>query len=172
MPRELAKHDGATAEPRLIRGEIPEPGRQVHRKKRSPWERHIQLAKEFPARWDPERGSPSKYGNYSGGWIEVATQLKGGPKERRRKMELDHRRLERLLNDSYPLDRFQIARRTDPGTWCDIRLYIRFLFTMTPEEDTVDRVERRKRYDAMMAHRREVKAQRELENRRRKGDRG
>jgi hypothetical protein len=167
MPSAIAKSEGVV-EPRIIRGEIPEPGRQVRRKKRSPFERHIELAKEFPARWDAAAGE------YKGGWIEVCAQLRkgDGPKARQRAMALDRRRLQSYLESRFPLDRFQIANRTDPGTWCDLRMYVRFLHTLSPEDDARDRAQRRRRYEAMMARRAEVAAQRELENRRSRGARG
>lgn len=158
MPTDLPKT--GMVEPRLIRGELHEPGKHGRRKKKSPWERHIELARQFPARWDPVTES------YHGGWIECAAHLKGGPKARARGLASDRRRLMFYLNDRFPLDRFQIATRTDPGTWCDLRLYMRFLRTLTPEEDAQDRYERRQRYFAMMDRRKEVAAERELERRR------
>jgi hypothetical protein len=165
LPSDLSPAAGLV-EPRLIRGEIPEPGRQIRKKKKSPWERHIQLAREFPARFDPINGTWSSYGPYSGGWVEVAAYLKGGPKARMEARDKDHRRLDMHLNKNFPLERFQVANRCDPGTWCDLHIYIRFLKTLTPEEDRLDRIDRRARYDAMMARRAEKAAERELERRR------
>lgn len=157
MPSELPK-TGAV-EPRIIRGEIPEAGLQVRKKKRSPWERHVELAREFPARLQPD-------GTYAGGWVECAVQMKGGPRARQRMMGNDRRRLMAYVESRFPRERYQIACRTDPGTWCDLRMFIRFLKELTPEEDRLDRIERHKRYEAMMANRRRVAAERELKRRR------
>lgn len=161
MPTPLSPASGVV-EPRLIRGDLPEPGRQIRKKKRSPWERHIELAREFPARWDAAAGE------WKGGWIECGVyMLKGdGPKARHKKRESDRRRIMFYLDRRFPLERFQLAMRCDPDTWCDLRLYIRFIKRLTPEEDRIDRIERRQRYDAMLARRERVKAQRELERRR------
>ena len=161
MPHPLSPASGVS-EPRLIRGDIPEPGRQIRKKKRSPWERHIALAREFPARWDPAERE------WKGGWVEVGVYMRkgDGPKARRKARDLDHRRLQMHLWNRFPLDRFQIAQRCDPGTFCDLRMYMRYLRTLTPEEDRIDRIERHRRYEAMMARRAQVKARRELERRR------
>jgi hypothetical protein len=167
MPAELSPA-GGRVEPRLVRGELPPPGRQIRKKKRSPWERHIELAREFPARWDAAERE------WKGGWVECGVYtLKGdGPKARHKKRESDRRRIMFYVDRRFPLERFQVAMRCDPDTWCDLRLYIRFIQRFTPEEDARDRAQRRIRYDAMMARRAERAAERELERRRAGGGQG
>jgi hypothetical protein len=156
-------HQGDIPEPRAFRGEIPKPRSHVGAKQvEFPWKGHREIAMALP----PARGPG---GELRGGWVLCgeARRRGDGPKIRRRLIWNMQKRLARFLDLRYPLERYQLAVVAAEGTDCDMQLWMRYLGELTPEEDRLDRKRKRENYEAMMQHRREVKAARELENRRR-----
>jgi hypothetical protein len=113
-------------------------------------------------------------GSLRGGWVLVGeAKRKGeGPKARRREIWNLRKRLERYINVRYPLERYQLSCVPAEGTLADYELYMRYLGTLTPEEDRLDRIKRRQNYEAQMASRRVAKARRALENRAQGGAQG
>lgn len=149
-------------EPAAHRGEIPNPRPRGGKPGPFPWAKHRELCIALP----PVRDQGT--GELRGGWVLVgeAKRRGDGPKERRRQIWNLKKRLVGLLDKRFPLERYQIAVTTAEGTDCDMELYMRYVGTLTPEEDELDRKRRREAYDAMMARRAELKAQRALESRR------
>ncbi len=153
-------------DPRAFRGEIPKPRFHAGPKPIPfPWKGHREIAMALP----PVRDEAT--GGLRGGWVLCGeAKRKGdGPKTRRRLIWNMKKRLERFIDTRYPLERYQLVVVAAEGTDCDMELYMRFLGTLTPEEDVLDRKRRRENYQAMLAVRRQVKAERELEKRRRGG---
>lgn len=152
-------------EPKIRRGEI------IHRPPGRtplpfPWAKHRELAMAIP----PTRQG----GDIHGGWVLCgeAKRRGDGPKERRRQIWNLKKRLERWLEKRFPLERYQLAVTRAEESEADMELYMRYLGTLTPEEDELDRKRRREAYAAMIQRRRDVRGQRQLESRRREGAQG
>jgi hypothetical protein len=110
----------------------------------SPWKRHFELGRQNPAIWNPATQQ------YDGGWMLVSEVKKGGPRARRARITGDRNSIELYVEKHWPLERWQLRTVTLAGTWCDKELYMRFLGTLTPEEDALDRKQRRERYEARL----------------------
>ena len=106
----------------------------------SPWARHIELARQNPALWNPTTQE------YDGGWMLVSEIKKGGPRARQRAIKNDKSYIMRYVERYWPLERWQTRILTVPETWCDKQLYIRFLGTWTPEEAELERKQRSEKY--------------------------
>lgn len=145
---------GRLEEPKFIRGF--DPMSSHWRPKRGPnlWKRHFELGRQNPARWDAATGE------YVGGWMLVSEIRQGGCKARLAAILRDRAGIERRLERDAPLERWQLRTITVVGTHCDRELYLRYLCTLTPEEDAMDRVARRKRWEAREALRAEKREQR------------
>lgn len=122
---------GRLEEPVFVRGFDPLQARWKAPLKRSPWERHFELGRQHP-----------------GQWMKVSEVKKGGCRERTRAIGRDRASIEAYLERRVPLERWQLRVVTLPDTWCDRELYMRFLGTLTVEEDQRDRAERKARYAA------------------------
>lgn len=114
----------------------------------SPWKRHFELGRIHP-----------------GQWMLVSEIKKGGPRARQARMQSDRNSIESYVERYWPLERWQLRTVTIAGTWCDKELYMRFLGELTPEEDALDRKQRREDYQARLAKAAENKRRRAQEAR-------
>jgi hypothetical protein len=136
---------GRLEEPKFVHGFDPEAHKWQPPPRPSPWKRHFELGRQNPAVWNPATQK------YEGGWMLVAVVKKGGPRARRNRIEDDRHAIQAYSNLHWPLERWQVRSVTLSGTWCDMELYLRFLGTLTPEEDALDRKQRREAYQARLA---------------------
>lgn len=151
---------GRLEEPVIVRGFDPLTApRGKGPIKRFDWARHIEVGRVHPARWDPIRG------DWIGGWMKVSEVKKGGCKARREAIRRDKSRIEGWLDRYAPLERWQLRTVTVEGTWCDMELYLRYVETLTPEQDRADRQARRARWAARQAVVNENRARRAQEAR-------
>jgi hypothetical protein len=144
-------------EPQLLRGE-PVHGRYLRPEWRNPFARHVELARQNPPWENPE-------GEFVGGWVlcsRVTGSAKRGSRETHRRILADQKSLQRYVERKFPLERFQVSVVTVADTWCDRELYVRYLYTLTVEEDILDRKRRREHYEWMMRRREEKKAEARL----------
>lgn len=131
----------ALVAPEFARGFDPAANRSHKRPpSRSPWQRHFELGRQHPSQW-----------------IKAAEVKQGGCKARQEKIARDRERINRFLEKYHRLERWQIRQVTLENTWCDKELWIRYLYTLTPEEDARDRQERKDRRAAVMAQAHENK---------------
>jgi hypothetical protein len=157
-PEEL--EDGVSSgavPPQIFRGEPPRAKQAFEKKRLNPWRRNLEIGRQF-----------------SGQWVllsEVST-VGMGCKERTKKINMDRRRVQQWLDKESPLERWQLSVHTKEGTVCTKQLVAKYLRTLTEEEDRLDRIERRKRYIAMMQHREEKARERELTARLQRRPRG
>jgi hypothetical protein len=130
----------------------PQP-RQWRRPVKSRWDDFFTLGRQHPAGW-PQTGPLAN----DRGWMVVSKVTRGGRKATMRAITNDRNQIQNHLNRHFPLERWQLQVATVPDTWCDRELYMRFLGTLTPEQDAADRAERRATYERKIAHAREKKA--------------
>jgi hypothetical protein len=95
----------------------------------------------------------------------VSEIKKGGPRARQARMQSDRNSIQCYVERYWPLERWQLRTVTIAGTWCDKELYMRFLGELTPEEDALDRKQRREDYQARLAKAAENKRRRAQEAR-------
>ena len=145
---------GRLEEPVFIRGFDPMQAVYSPPAKPSPWARHFELGREHPAVWN--HGTQE----YDGGWMLVSRIVKGGCKARLHRINSDREGINQYVARHWPCERWQLRLVTVAGTWCDRELYMRFLGTLSPEANELDRRQHKERYDAMMALSRERKAER------------
>jgi hypothetical protein len=152
----IRRNDGAVP-PALIRGE-PVRGQYRRPVYQSPWARHVELARQNPPWERPD-------GEFVGGWV-LCARIKyahgRGSKETWRLINNDKDRLWNYVDKAFPLERFQLSICTVADTWCDRELFIRYLYTLSVEEDILDRKRRKERFEARMRRRMELKAERRL----------
>jgi hypothetical protein len=134
---------GRLEEPEFIRGFDPLAHKWRPPPKPSPWKRHFELGRMHP-----------------GQWMKVGEYKKGGPRARRDLINRDRGTIARYIDRYWPLERWQLRKVTLDGTWCDRELYMRFVGTLTPEEDAIDRQRRAVEYEARMKRAVENKARR------------
>lgn len=125
----MAKDESDTGfieEPVFARGFDPAANRWSRPPAKSPWARHFELGRQNP-----------------GKWMKVAEAKRGGCRHRLDVIQKDRRRIDVYLMRTVPLERWELRQLTLEGTWCDRELWIRYLHTLTPEEDAEDRRIRR-----------------------------
>lgn len=148
-PRQPKIKTGMLAMPRFVGPPKPQQWRPPP--KPSPWEEHFKLCRQTPGRRDNKVG-----------WA-IVSEVKGkGRVESLHTIKRDRERIRLHLERRHPLERWQLQIVTIPDSWADKQLYIRYLGELTPEEDALDRKERRARWEAMMARRDEKRAERAL----------
>jgi hypothetical protein len=133
---------GRLEEPRFVRGFDPMAHQWRPPPRPSVWKRHFELGRQNPAVWNPATQQ------YDGGWMLVSEVKKGGPRARQARIESDRWSIKQYVDKHWPLERWQLRTVTLVGTWCDKELYMRFLGTLTPEEDALDRKQRREAWEA------------------------
>ena len=139
---------GRLEEPRFVRGFDPGTHKWKPPPKPSPWRRHFELGRQHP-----------------GQWMLVSEAKKGGPKARTRIIQNDREKIRGFLWRQHPLERWETRCVTVSGTWCDRELYLRYLYTLTPEEHELDLKHRREKQRAHEAKVRENKERRAREAR-------
>lgn len=152
--RPRTAESGFLEEPVFVHGF--DPGHHVYKPPPypSPWKRHFDLGRQNPAVWNPATGE------YDGGWMLVSRVVKGGCKARSAAINRDRSSIDSYVNRNWPLERWQLRMVTISGTWCDRELYMRFLGTLTPEEDALDRKRRKEYWEARQGKIIENKAKR------------
>jgi hypothetical protein len=139
---------GRLAEPKFVHGFDPEKYQWRPPPRPSPWKRHFELGRLHPRQW-----------------MLVSEIKKGGPRARRARINSDRQSILTYADLHWPLERWQVRTVTLAGTWCDKELYMRFLGELTPEEDALDRKQRREDYEAKQAKAAENKRRRAQEAR-------
>jgi hypothetical protein len=150
MPDEIEEprpgNNAGAVPPQIFRGEPPR--KKPHGKvKVNPWRRNLELGREFPGQWV---------------LCSEISRVGIGCRQRTEMIASDKRRLKNWLERYHPLERWQVSVLTKEGTTCTKQMVARYLGTLTPEEDRLDRIERRKRFNAMMERRDEKAREREL----------
>ena len=144
--------DTGVTEPIFARVDVDELHRltfkRPQRNYRFPWRRHLELGRQQPNQW-----------------MLASRVTKGGCRARAEVIARDRVKISGYVQRNYPLERWQLRQILVPDTYCDRELYMRFLGTLTPEEDALDRKLRRERYDALLAKAAENKAKRALKAR-------
>ena len=101
---------------------------------RFPWARHLELGRQNPNQW-----------------MLCSRVTKGGCRARAEVIHKDRTSIEGYLKRHFPCERWQLRQIIVPGTHCDRELYMRYLHTLTPEEDVLDRKRRREIHEQRMA---------------------
>jgi hypothetical protein len=104
---------------------------------------------------------------HPGQWMLVAKVTKSTPKVSLRAINRDRNQIEGWLERHASLERWELRTITVAGTICDRELYMRYLHTLTPEEDAEDRRQRREASAARMVVVRANRERRAAEARRR-----
>jgi hypothetical protein len=112
---------GMLPEPVFVRGFDPLNAPKWHHPRPFQWIRHVELGRLN-----------------EGQWMLVSQVLKGGCKERLRRIVSDRQAIHKWLEAHHPLERWQMRTYTVAGTWCDRELYLRYLGEWTPEEKAAD----------------------------------
>jgi hypothetical protein len=146
---EPVQKTGFLAKPEFLRGGLPPIAQYLHEKpKPSRWAAHFELGRQFPV-WPNGRKPPPGYQvDPDRGWMIVSRVTRGGKATTLKAINYDRWDINRRLDSEFPLERWQTAQRTIPDTWAQRELYLRFLGTLTEEEDALDRKERRERHEA------------------------
>jgi hypothetical protein len=165
---EPVQKTGILAKPVFVRGGLP----QAHQQKRSlpkpsRWAAHIDLGRQYPAWPNGQKPPPGYQVNPDLGWMLVSRVTRGGKRTTTLAITRDEWEIRRDTERLNPLERWQFARRTVKDTWCERELYMRFLGTLTLEQDVVDRAERKARYERRLEISKEKKAQAALDARNR-----
>lgn len=113
--------------------------------KPNPWKEHMELGRLHPA-WPDGRKPGPGWVDLNHGWMLVSSIRVGGPRATFKIIHSDEQSIYRYAKRDHPLERWQCRIRTLPGTWRDRDLYLRFMGTLTPEEDEADRAERKALY--------------------------
>jgi hypothetical protein len=156
---------GFLDKPIFVRGGLPATGQGRQYKSTTRWEPHFEMGRQYPA-WPDGRKPPDGYEvDPQRGWMIVSRVTRGGKQATLKAIMHDRNQIQAWLDRRCPLERWQMAMRIIPDTWAQRELYLRFLGTLTPEEDALDRKERSERHQVRMARGKEAKAKRMLEAR-------